>query len=238
MTSLLDTIAPLPVSDTIRRGGGRPDKYVHEDKKRVIGVTTVIDILNIPLAKWANDHGLAGRDLSDARKWDRATDIGSYIHDLICATIHGDTEPPPPEGLRPEQQEGLDKCVVRWRDWYKRTDLRFEATELPLVSNTHRFGGTLDAVARDPDERLALLDWKTSKRIYDSYLLQVSAYRLLWNETHEEQIDGGFHLVRFGKEVGDFEYRYYPELDECERVFLKVRELYDDMKAVGKLVGR
>ena len=227
--SLLDAEEPQ-----ITSGPGRPDKYVGDDGK-VPSVTTITGILNVYLAKWANEHGLAGRDLAEIRQYERATDIGNYIHKVVVATIHGAAYPPPLQHLRPSQQEGVDKCLTEWHRWYTNTrSFEFEVTELPLVSNQHRFGGTLDAVARDRDGKLVLVDWKTSKGIYADYVLQVAAYGLLWNETQLEPITGGYYIVRFSKEYGDIETRYYPELERAEKAFLLLRELYDDIKGLEK----
>ena len=45
-------------------------------------------------------------------------------------------------------------------------------TEMPLVSKTHKFGGTLDAIRVGTSLRLT--DWKTSAGIYTEMLLQVA----------------------------------------------------------------
>jgi hypothetical protein len=37
---------------------------------------------------------------------------------------------------------------------------------------------------------------------------------------------GGFHLVRFSKEHGDMEHRFYPTLDEPLQMFLLLRQAY------------
>ena len=41
---------------------------------------------------------------------------------------------------------------------------------------TYRYAGTCDAVAKLKDGRLAVIDWKTGKRLYPEVALQLAAY--------------------------------------------------------------
>jgi hypothetical protein len=89
-------------------------------------------------------------------------------------------------------------------------------------------------IARDKDGNLCLLDFKTSKKISDSYIRQIAGYSGLWNtnntnKIHEEkgmqycanQLKEGkspydwikrWAIVRIGKEEeGDFEVVWYPQ---------------------------
>ena len=92
----------------------------------------------------------------------------------------------------------------------------------------HRFGGTPDFVIRLPDKRLALGDVKTSNGIYRDMLMQVAAYKIVWDENHpDDPINGGFHIARFAKEFPDFEHRYFAELSEAAELFLLLRRAYD-----------
>lgn len=108
------------------------------------------------------------------------------------------------------------------------------ATEQPIVSEVHRYGGTLDCVLRDSRGALCLGDWKSSNAVYADYLLQLAAYGALWNETQSEKLTGGFHLVRFSKEHGDMEHRHYPDLAEPLEMFLLLRQAYELDKVVKK----
>ena len=57
--------------------------------------------------------------------------------------------------------------------------------ELSLVSEAHRYGGTLDWYGL-LDGRPTLIDFKTSGAIYDDHLYQLAAYhRLLVENGHE-----------------------------------------------------
>lgn len=103
-----------------------------------------------------------------------------------------------------------------------------------MVSEQYRFGGTPDAIGK-VDGELCLIDWKTSNSVYSDYLIQIAAYKHLWEENHPGQlITGGYHLCRFAKENGDFAHHYYPDLEEAWRLFLLFREAYDIDKVLRK----
>lgn len=215
------------MSAVIERGGGRPRGYFTADKERVPSATTVTSRFKESggLLYWANNLGLEGKTLEDGRE--PATGIGHLVHSMVEAHIHG-------EELPSVTSLSALAAYEAWRDWWDSTNLEVVATELPLVSEEHRFGGTLDAVLRDSKGRLCIGDWKTSAGIYSDYLLQVAAYGLLWDEWNAEKITGGFHLVRFSKEDGDLEHRHYAELDDARRMFVLLRQAYDLDKAVKR----
>lgn len=67
------------------------------------------------------------------------------------------------------------------------------------------------------------------------YLLQLAAYRQLWEENHPDQpLIGGFHLCRFSKDHGDFSHHYYPELGTAWEMFKRLREAYEFDKELRK----
>jgi hypothetical protein len=126
----------------------------------------------------------------------------------------------------------VTSALAAWEEWWRMHEFKIVATEMPLVSEAHRFGGTIDCVMRDSAGRLAIGDWKSSKAIYPDMLWQVAAYGALWNETQDEKIEGGFHIVKFSKEHGDMEHRYYRELDDALDLFLRFRTCFELEKAV------
>lgn len=206
------------------KGPGRPDAYRTKDGTRVPGVTTLLGRFKEsgPLLQWAFKQGQSGaRSLYEKR--DEAAEVGSVVHDIVEAEIHGRDVPTYPL----EMAERVQSALSAWHRWRDANRMEIVATEVPYVSEVHRFGGTLDAVAREPDGRLVLLDWKTSNGVYTDYLLQLAAYKLLWDEFNAEPITGGFHLVRFSKEHGDMEHRYWPDLTDAAEMFKHLRAAYD-----------
>ncbi len=126
---------------------------------------------------------------------------------------------------------------AQFQKWLANSGLKITHTEMGLVSKTHRFGGTLDAVGVDRDGDVVLIDWKTSNAVYGDYLFQLAAYALLLEENHPELSPRGFHLLRVAKETADFGHLYWGELDEQKLGFIKMRELYDICARTNKRVG-
>ena len=216
---------------TTARGTGRPKGgYYTADNTRVPSVTTITGRFKESgaLLHWANRMGLEGKDLNEAR--DSATDVGSLVHSMIEAEINWAQMPEIPE----EFAERAQSAFGAWQTWFESVRAEIVATELPLVSEEHRFGGTLDCVIRDKQGRLALADWKTSNAVYGEYLTQMAAYGMLWNETQPEPLTGGYHLVRISKEYGDLEHRHFPALEEAEELFALLLRAYDLDKRVSK----
>ena len=108
---------------------------------------------------------------------------------------------------------------------------------MQLISEVHQYGGTPDAIG-SLDDKLCLLDWKTSNSVYTDHLVQIAAYRMLWNECNPgNQLTGGSHLLRFSKEEGDFTHHYFPDLKDAEEQFLLFRRAYSLDQKLRKRVG-
>ena len=106
-----------------------------------------------------------------------------------------------------------------------------------MMSHKYKFGGTPDAIGRNTNGELVLLDWKTSNGVYSDYLLQLAAYKALWEEENPDKpITGGFYILRFSKDFPDFSAHYYGELDIPWRMFKALRACYDFDKETKKRV--
>lgn len=88
-------------------------------------------------------------------------------------------------------------------DWVNSHKVTFLETEQIIYSRTHNYVGLVDAVAK-VDGKKMLVDYKTSKGIYNEMRYQVSAYRNAWEEERENELDGSV-ILRFDKETGAFE---------------------------------
>lgn len=99
---------------------------------------------------------------------------GTDIHD-VAETLLSTGKMPPKESI-PDEQIGYAKAL---RAWYmgRAKHLDVIAVEVPVFSLRFNYAGTLDAILHDPDIDLYyLIDFKTSKGIYESHLLQIAAY--------------------------------------------------------------
>lgn len=155
---------------------------------------------------------------------------GTMAHDMIESDILGK-----PYAF-PEQQQSEDgewaiarakNAFEQYKAWKAQTRLEIIGTELGQVSEKHRFAGTLDAVGRDQDGKVVLLDWKTSNGIYGEYLYQLAGYALLLEENKPEWTPRGFHILRVAKENADFAHHSYSELDREKEAFALMVRLYE-----------
>ncbi|MFG2292042.1 hypothetical protein [Streptomyces sp. NPDC048603] len=178
---------------TIQRGGSR--FYVDPDDGRikVPGVTSVVgqlpkDFLTFWAAlesakaaveNWDIVSELIKRDPQGAidylknahrRKSTAAADLGSAAHDIFERLARGETVN--------DRHVHVDlRPYVRWfREFLEQAQPRFLYLEETVWSDTHGYAGSFDAVA-EIDGEVVGLDWKTSKSVYESVALQLSAYR-------------------------------------------------------------
>ncbi len=153
--------------------------YKTADCKRVPGVTTVLGVLNKPaLVSWANRLGLEGIDSS--RYVDKLASIGSLAHEMILAELQGQQLDYSAHSA--EEVERAGNALRSYHAWREQHFLEPVLLETPLVSETHRFGGTPDFYG-DVDGIPTLLDFKTSRGIYREHFIQVAAYRWLIEDT-------------------------------------------------------
>lgn len=178
---------------TIKRGESR--FYIDPDDGdiKVPGVTSVGNMLPKPfLTFWAAKEAaeaavknwdivsqLCERDPKGAvdylknahrRKSKDATDLGSAAHDLFERLARGE--------VINDRHVHMDvKPHVRWfREFLQEVQPEFIYLEETVWSDTHRYAGSFDAIAKVGGETV-VLDWKTSAKVYDSVALQLSAYR-------------------------------------------------------------
>lgn len=213
--------------------------YRLADGTKVPSVTTILSRFKDSgvLMKWAyttgREHGRLEAEGKEApaslyEVSGKAADIGTAAHGMVEAFIAGGNPAMVASYLSLDEvdREKAKNAFGMYRQWASQSKLEIVAQEVGMVSERHRFGGTLDAIGRI-DGVLCLVDWKTSNGVYSDYLLQLAAYRVLWEELNPTQIlTGGFHLCRFSKEHGDFAHHYYRELDDAWLMFESLLNAY------------
>lgn len=221
--------------------------YRLADGTKVPSVTTILSRFKESggLMKWAystgREHGRlealgqpAPDNLYDVSG--KAADIGTAAHAMVEAHIKGDN----PKAclsllaLPQEDAEKADNAYRTYLDWAAMSKLEIVEQEIPLVSEKYRFAGTPDAIGL-VNGQLCLVDWKTSNAVYADYLVQIAAYRQLWEENNPERpLVGGFHLCRFSKDYGDFAHHYFRELDSAWEMFKCLRSAFEIDKELRK----
>lgn len=236
------------------RGKGRPEAYRTADGTRVASVTTITGARQAnpePLRIWSYRCGYedAEKGLSPdpKRRVQAAADAGSIAHHMAENHIHGRL---PMEGLVLESLEPSTLAAAQagfagFESWSRLMQVDYLATETPMVSEIHGYGGTPDAVGL-VDGKVSLLDWKSSNAVYGDYLVQLAAYRELWNEVHPERPIEQCYLLRFGKgnpkegiPGGDFHFHSYtPEMMQIGwTAFAHLLALYTLDKQLKKMAS-
>lgn len=213
--------------------------YKNAAGMRVPSVTTIIG-KNLGwgkenLLRWANKEGLEGRDYAETR--DVAANTGTVAHQLVEDFImkRGANMP---GGLSIEDKMAAQNAFDAFYNWFHSHDIRITRTEIKLVSEMHSFGGRYDAVGF-LDGIPTLFDWKTSKAVYESYIVQVAGYRALHKEQFGEDIKQAM-IVRIGKD-GSFGTLLIDEstLDKAWEAFealLKLHKLNGPLTAVSRKI--
>ncbi|MEV7425171.1 hypothetical protein [Streptomyces sp. NPDC091212] len=171
------------------------------------------------------------------RKSKAASDLGSSAHDIFERQARGDI-------INVRHIHADIKPHVRWFDEFlQEVQPEFLYLEETVWSDTHQYAGSFDAIARI-DGEVAVIDWKTSKSVYDSVALQLAAYRhadrIILEETGESipvpEMTGGAVL-----HVRPEGWQFVPVQCDAQVLdaFLALRSVYDWEKG-GKrgVVGR
>ena len=218
--------------------------YKNAAGEKVPGVTTVIGRFKDSgaLMYWACEQGKAIERGEIERLYDKrdaAAESGTLAHSMVEAHIAGDPQPTLENaGVPVETFSEALKAYGAYLNWESMTNIRIVEQELRMVSELYQFGGCPDAIGEINGE-LCLLDWKTSSGsgVYVDYLLQLAAYKQLWDENHPDRpITGGFHLCKFSKTGAAFGHHYYQELDLALEQFLLLLKAYKNDKVLSKRV--
>ncbi len=211
----------------------RPKGGYDIDGDPVPGISTVAkigeDTGGLQHWHWHQGHVWVGTYAQWRARADQPADLGTLVHDVFEAWLLTGAEPDPAATPPPVLVSfGAAKM------WAQQSKLAVTHTEVTLISRALRVGGTIDA-AVTVNGRRAIADWKSSKGIYDEMKAQLAGYGLLWDENYpEDPVEDGYHLVRFDKETGGFEHRWWPDLPGAKQAFRLKRALYDALKQVER----
>ncbi len=229
-----------------------PNKGYWLDGKRLPSVTTVLSRFKDSggLLRWAFQQGLeqgievgegTNKEAPDLyRKRDEAGAAGTLAHEMVEAYVNGqDHMKLLKKKNGKEMNEQALNAFQTFREWQENSKIEIIShyQEIQMMSHKYKYGGTPDAIGRNASGELVLLDWKTSNAVYSDYLLQLAAYKALWEEHHpDEPITGGFYILRFSKDYPDFSAHYYGELDIAWRMFKALLACYGFDKELKKRV--
>ena len=217
--------------------------YFAKDGGPLPGTTTILGRFKESggLLFWAHkvgyEQGLAKKAPKLYETRDVAADVGTLTHALVEAHINGDPLPKPDPKLAPEDVARAESAFKQFIKWQKQSGLHVTSWEKPLISEKYRFGGTIDAMGEN-DNKISVVDWKTSSGTYTDHLLQGAAYSLLWEENYPEQpIADGLYVLRMSKDSSDWHFHHFDNLEAEKKCFLLLREAYELDKSIKKRIN-
>lgn len=233
--------------------------YRNAKGERIPGNTTVISS-NLGWSKnglmyWAWQQGRDGKDFRQTR--DSAADAGTLCH----AMIEHDIKNLPPINMGEYAESLLAKAAknfvnplgadpaktvedliskaetgfLNYLEWKQGVRLVLKTMEVPLISERHQYGTTVDVVA-DANGKTCFVECKTSNDIYTDYLIQVAAQKAAWDENYPDDPIRGMHILKVHKENASFAHYYFGELPGCFDAFLCLRKLHDFKKSLERLL--
>lgn len=204
--------------------------YKLEDGTRVPSVTTIIGILDKPaIVHWAWQQGVAGLDYRKVR--DESALTGTLVHYLALCKLKG--EEPDLSDYSPNEITAAQASVDKLEVWLGQHKIEPILLETPLVSETYKFGGTMDFYGKI-DGRLAMRDFKTGKDVYIESYYQLAAYNTLIMENGYEPAES-LGVILLSKDPADDLYeRIVKQPNECFDIFLACHQIYELQKIVRK----
>ena len=178
--------------------------YKTSDGERLPGVTTVINELgwnkNMLIA-WSRREALAGNDPDKIKN--EAARPGTLMHSFIEGHIKG--EKVDTVDFTENQIELAKNSYFAFVEWEKAMKPKYLGTEIQLVSEKYRFGGTADMIGEIGGE-LVLCDWKSSKGVYPEMTIQVAAYKIAYEEMNPGKKVHHGGILRLDRETSAYDY--------------------------------
>jgi hypothetical protein len=185
-------------------------------------VTTILDVLDKPaLRQWSancacnyikeNYYDKIHRDilyelLNEAKYAYKnvskeALDIGSTVHKMIEDYIKTGKD-------QNSDNEKVQNGFLAFLEWEKENIKKWIKSEHEVYNFDIGYAGTLDAIAELKNNKIYVIDFKSSKGFYDGYDMQIAAYRMSVKDIDIYGIDG-MGVLRLDKETGMPEFKDY-----------------------------
>ncbi len=160
-------------------------RFYRRNDKYYPSVTSVLNYFpkNKFFHEWLKDVGHNADIIAS-----KAASEGTQVHNAIDRFLNGEEIKWIDENGRAEYSLEVWKMILKFADFWNTHKPELIATEYHLFSDTHEYAGTTDIIVR-LNNQVWLLDIKTSNSLHTSYDLQLAAYAVAWNETHNTLIE-------------------------------------------------
>jgi len=118
----------------------------------------------------------------------KAAAEGTQVHNAIESFLKGEEIKWIDEFGNVQYNLDVWRMILKFADFWNKYKPELITTEYHLFSDAHKFAGTADIIIR-LNNQLWLIDIKTSNSLHTSHDLQLSAYAVAWNETHDNLIE-------------------------------------------------
>ena len=163
----------------------------------------------------------------------KAADRGTRLHDACHKFALNE-----PQVIDPDIQDQYND-FLRWADEYKMRPLY---TERMVFCDKYMFAGQFDLMCMltipDRGEVCYLIDYKTSKRLYDSHITQSGGYKIAHDNQFGPMIDdmGVLVMPQVGTPLVWADLAGHSE--EIEQSFLACLKLYQSMKPIAAIARK
>ncbi len=215
------------------------ERFYKKGNKYYPSVTYILESYpkNIGFYKWLASKGWDEAERIKEEAGDRGSKVHNAIYDLLkrktvkFSDKYWNDTTKDHEPLNEREWE----CLIAFRKFWEDKKPQLIASEIICYSEKHFYAGMIDFIGII-DGKVVLIDWKTSLRIYPSFLLQVAAY---WQAENEK---GKFKpaqtaVLRLGarrKNGNRFENTGYEfktigitETQKCFKIFLATKKIWE-----------
>lgn len=202
--------------------------------KKIPRVTSILSSMLSEefLLAWANSVGLY-QHKSYTYYRNKATNIGSAVHEAICMFIQEGKVSEFNELRNLDEKDAAKKSFSAFYDWWsviQKNRYQVILQEAPMI--TDYCGGTLDLFMAI-NGRKYLIDFKTSSQLGFKYYLQLAAYRRMLFDVYGYTCDGCI-LLRLDKKSGKYQevildlnnYNDLEFMNDCDRTFISLLYAY------------
>ena len=239
ITGVIDKSRQLIIWAT-RLGRDYIKNYIQENRNSKGGIFSADEIIEIAEEACVEHNKVK----------DKAASIGSIVHEFAEEwgkfQIGTTKEKPSVKSvvtrkakeekleLDDEAVEGISNGINAFLNWFESHNVKYEHVEKLLYSIKHDYAGLTDGVGYVEKLRV-IIDYKTSKAIYEGHILQLAAYFMAYQEEFNCKLDGGY-ILRFCKLTGEFEAHFYSreELEEAFEAFAHACSLKKYLKKIAK----
>jgi hypothetical protein len=221
-------------------------RFYRRNEKYYPSVTSVLNYFpkNQFFHNWLKDVGHNSDVIAS-----KAANEGTQVHSAIDAYLNGEEINWIDEYGQARYSLDVWRMILKFADFWTTHKPELIVTEYHLFSDNHEYAGTADLVVKIND-KVWLLDIKTSNSLHTSYGLQLAAYAMAWNETHNQIIeDTGILWLKAstrGEGKGDniqgkgWQLKQYGNIATNFKMFQNIYEIYKmenpDFKPVTELL--